>query len=342
MSANATLTKTALRIVSRLPEGAQRGIARKLGKNPALSQMPAAQAAVLALMAAGKQPDVSDQPIAAARAGYQLFADALDNGRPKGIGLSRTHLPGPAGDMACLTFHPGRTPKGIILYLHGGGWNIGSPGTHQPLCRMMAKETGCKVISVDYRLAPEAPFPAAADDCWAAYRAVREQAGTLPVFLSGDSAGGNLAAVVTCRTIQRKSKKPDGLALFYPGTDLTTTRDSIKEFGEGYFLTEKAMTFFRDSYVPDEGQRSEVDASPLLFEHLERFPPTWVGTAGFDPLQDDGKAFAGALEKAGVSLKHHHATRLIHGYVHMLSCVEEARDAVDDACDFLEGLIYDD
>jgi acetyl esterase len=206
------------------------------------------------------------------------------------------------------------------IWYHGGGWVIGSVDTHDAQCRDLAAASGAPVLSVDYRLAPEHRFPAAHDDAEAAARwLLRHGLEGRPVrrlVLGGDSAGGNLAAA----TARRLRDRPvaDGrvvlVALVYPVTDPAGTQDwpSMRENGDGYLLTADTMRFFVDCYLPDAADRADPDASPLGATPLEGLPPTLVLTAEYDPLRDEGRAYAEALGAAGVPVQHEDVQGAVH------------------------------
>lgn len=224
------------------------------------------------------------------------------------------------------------TPRGLIVFLHGGGFVIGSRGSHDSLVRALAVETGADVLSVDYRLAPEHPFPAAVDDSIAAFRFAVEQApgwGIDPnaIVVAGDSAGGNLSAVVT-QQVRDDAVIPCLQLLIYPVADVSVTRDSIREFADGLFLTKADMDFFVDAYLPSSDLVDDPRVSPLKGD-LEGLPPAHVVVAGFDPLRDEGVEFAAALEKAGVDVTLERAGGMIHGFANMGLISPTARAVVN-------------
>ncbi|MQA15884.1 MAG: alpha/beta hydrolase fold domain-containing protein [Pseudonocardiaceae bacterium] len=233
-------------------------------------------------------------------------------------------VPGPAGEIACRHFEPDGLAVGspLLVYYHGGGWVLGDLDTHDNLCRFLALHAGVRVLSVDYRLAPEHPAPAAADDALAAYRYARGNAAGLGadprrIAVGGDSAGGNLAAVTALTAAGRGLPTPAFLLMLYPGTDATVRRRSRDLFGDGFLLTDDAMTWFADRYVA-EADRSDPRISPLLAGNLAELPPSYVVTAGFDPLRDEGEAFATALLEAGVPVVLRRHAGFIHGFANAL------------------------
>ncbi|TCC28335.1 alpha/beta hydrolase [Kribbella speibonae] len=221
---------------------------------------------------------------------------------------------------------------GLLVFFHGGGWVVGDLGTHDALCRAIAADAGIRVLSVDYRLAPEAPAPTAAEDAIAAFTWAVDHAedlGTDPalVAVGGDSAGGNLAAVVAQQTVRRGLPQPALQVLLYPAVDLVARRPSRDLFSEGFLLTEEDIIWYRDHYTPDPTLRPDPIVSPLRAEDLTGLPPTYLTTAGFDPLRDEGLEYATALKTAGNNLTHAHHKSLPHGYANLLTVPGTTRTA---------------
>jgi len=224
----------------------------------------------------------------------------------------------------------------VLVYFHGGGWTIGDLDTHDTLCRELANGAGCAVVSVDYRLGPEHRFPAAVDDCLAATRWVQAHAAELGLdaqrlAVGGDSAGGNLAAVVAIAL----RDAPDAAALpiafqllIYPATDMRRNAPSHTSNGQGYLLTRDTITYFHDHYITDPAHDLDWRASPLLHADLSRLPPALLLTAGFDPLRDEGLAYADALAAAGNRASYVCFERQIHGFILMGKVLDEANTAV--------------
>jgi acetyl esterase len=246
-------------------------------------------------------------------------------------------VPGPDGPIAVRHYRPKGAPRDerlpALLYFHGGGWVIGDLDTHDVVCRTLANAARCAVFSVEYRKAPEAPFPAAAEDCYAATLHVAAQAGTLGVDASrlavgGDSAGGNLAAVVAL--LARNAGGP-ALAfqlLIYPSTDQRMSFPSIERNGKGYLLTIEAIRYFRAAYLPREQDWADWRASPLLAESLASLPPAFVLTAGYDPLVDEGRAYADRLTQEGVKTEYYNYPDMMHGFITMGRVLETANTAL--------------
>jgi acetyl esterase len=238
-----------------------------------------------------------------------------------------------AGGVRSRLYTPSGLEEGspLLVFYHGGGFVLGSLNSHDSVCRHLAVSAAVRVLSVDYRLAPEHPFPAGVDDALAAYEYVLENAEALgadadAIAVGGDSAGGNLAAVVSLLA----ERKPVFALLFYPTTDLSVRRRSRELFGKGFYLTDESMTWFSDHYCPEE-LRKDPKASPLLAEDLSGFPPTYLVTAGFDPLRDEGEEFARRLEEAGVQVVLRRQDDLIHGFANMFGLGGRFAEAVAEA-----------
>ncbi len=247
-------------------------------------------------------------------------------------------LEGPAGPVPARLYipDPGEEPAPCLVYFHGGGWVIGGLDTHDAACRRLAREAGVRVVSVDYRLAPEHPYPAAADDCTAALDAVAARAAELGVdparlAVGGDSAGGNLAAVVARRARDRGGPPLRFQLLIYPVTDCDFDRPSYRENARGYLLEAPHMEWFWGHYVPDPRRRLEPDASPLRAADLAGLPPALVQTAEFDPLRDEGEAYAARLRQAGVPVAATRYDGLTHGFAAFAPVVARAREAAEEA-----------
>lgn len=251
-------------------------------------------------------------------------------------GVEDRSIPGPQGQIPIRIYAAEGTGKRpVIVYYHGGGWVVGSIETHDNVTRYLAEASGGIVVSVDYRLAPENPFPAAVDDAYAALQWVSGNAESLGgdpsrITVAGDSAGGNLSAAVSLRSRDRNGPKIQCQALIYPVTDISSLdTESYNDFATGFFLTKEGMEWFRSHYLPKTEDRVDPYASPLLARDHSNLPPAVVITAEFDPLRDEGEAYAEKLREAGVPVKVVRYDGVIHGFVSFLGIVDQAAEALD-------------
>ena len=244
---------------------------------------------------------------------------------------------GPHGAVPLRLYRPLGSAAGAVLpvlvYYHGGGWVIGDLDTHDTLCRELANAAGCAVVAVDYRLAPEHRFPAAVDDCLAATVWVRRHAAALGVdakrlAIGGDSAGGNLAAVVALLARDAGDLPIVFQLLIYPATDQRRGAPSHQANGQGYLLTADSMNYYHDHYLPGPAQDLDWRTSPLLRDDLTRLPPAFVLTAGYDPLRDEALMYSQRLSEAGNRATHICFERQIHGFITMGKVLDEANTAV--------------
>jgi acetyl esterase len=223
----------------------------------------------------------------------------------------------------------------LLVYFHGGGWVVGSVAISDPFCRAIANASGCAVVSVEYRLAPEDRYPAAADDAYAATRWSADHASDLGIDASriavgGSSAGGNLAAVAALMARERGAPKVAFQLLHVPVTDHDFDTPSYRANGSGFGLTRSGMRWFWDNYVPDPKLRDEPYASPLRAKDLSGLPPAHVVTAECDPLRDEGKAYATRLRQAGVPTAYVEYPGMVHGFTGMAITIPMGRTAIDD------------
>lgn len=237
-----------------------------------------------------------------------------------------------AAHVPLRLYRPAAGTLPLLVYFHGGGWTIGDLDTHDVLCRQLAQASGCALLAVDYRMGPEHRFPAAVDDCSAAVTWAREHAATLGidaqrVAVGGDSAGGNLAAVVSI-ALRDAGAPPQFQLLIYPATDMRALAPSHTTNGQGYLLTSDSIAYFRGHYIAGEAPWNDWRASPLLAKDLARLPPALVLTAGFDPLRDEGLQYADALSAAGTPCQYVCFERQIHGFITMGRVIDEANTAV--------------
>ena len=309
-----------MRAVSGLPAPVLRALA---GTPPAAAAGLHPEAWLLARLSARVVRPIDDVDLAQARALFDLRSSAFAITPPLPVRSAERALPGPAGAIPARLYEPAGAahPGPLLVYFHGGGWVQGGLDTHDASCRLLSHLAGVRLLAVDYRLAPEQPFPAAADDALAAYAHVAGAAETFGadpsrLAVGGDSAGGNLAAV-TAQAARDDPDLPDAAfqLLLYPATDMATTYPSEHTFAEGFFLTKRSMDWYRDRYVPDAALFEDPRVSPLHAE-LTGLPPAYVGTSLADPLRDEGEAYALRLREAGVAvaLQRH---PLLHGFFNM-------------------------
>jgi acetyl esterase len=252
-----------------------------------------------------------------------------------------TRCDGPHGPIALRIYRPrgaGASPAHgvalpVLVYYHGGGWTIGDLDTHDVLCRELCNGAGAVVVAVDYRMGPEHRFPAAVDDCIAATAWVHRQANELGIdparlAVGGDSAGGNLAAVVAIAARDGGTLPIAYQLLIYPATDMRRGHPSHAENGNGYLLTTETIDYYHDHYIADPAHDLDWRASPLLHSDLSRLPPALVLTAGFDPLRDEGFEYANRLVAAGNRASYVCFERQIHGFITMGKVIDEANAAV--------------
>ena len=244
---------------------------------------------------------------------------------------------GPHGEIPLRQYRPLGSAASetlpVLVYYHGGGWVIGDLDTHDTLCRELANGARCCVVAVDYRMSPEQRFPVAVDDCVAATYWVRREAASLGIdaarlAVGGDSAGGNLAAVVAIVARDAGDLPIAYQLLIYPATDQRRGAPSHTSNGQGYLLTTDTMKYFHDHYLPDAARDLDWRASPLLHADLSKLPPALVLTAGYDPLRDEGMQYAERLTEAGSQATYVCFERQIHGFITMGRVLDEANSAV--------------
>jgi len=277
-----------------------------------------------------------------ARAFYRDRRSFTQPAAPEMGGVRDAHCEGPHGRIPLRIYRPagaGAAPSRgstlpALVYCHGGGWTIGDLDTHDVVCRQLCNGSGAVVVSIDYRMGPEHRFPAAVDDCLAATHWVRDAASELGVDRSrlavgGDSAGGNLAAVVAILARDAGDLPIAYQLLIYPATDMRRRHASHTTNGRGYLLTTETISYYHDHYIADAAHDLDWRASPLLHADLGRLPPALVLTAGFDPLRDEGLDYADRLVGAGNRATYVCYERQIHGFITMGKVIDEANSAVN-------------
>ncbi|HEV3112064.1 MAG TPA: alpha/beta hydrolase [Candidatus Binataceae bacterium] len=281
-------------------------------------------------------------PVQARQAMEQMAAATRAPGEPVAKVEDRS-IPGPEGAVAVRIYVPeGSAPFPVMVFYHGGGWVIGSIDSHDATCRKLTNAIGCVTVSVEYRLAPEHKFPAAAEDCYAATLWVSENAAALGcdpkrLAVCGDSAGGNLAAVVPLMARDRGKPPIAYQVLLYPCTDGSLETGSMRDLAEGYFLTRGAMVWFWNHYVRDHNDRNHPYAAPVHAPELRGLPPALVITAEYDPLRDEGEAYAAKLRAAGVPVTSTRYDGTIHGFVSMADNLDKGKDAIKEVVSTLKA-----
>ncbi len=276
-------------------------------------------------------PLLYEVPAHIARRVYRDTRAALS---PKAPDVADTRLLVVPGPVALRAYRPaGTKPEETLpalVYFHGGGWVIGDLDTHDVLCRQLANGARCAVYSVDYRMGPEHPFPAAVEDCIAATKFV---AGRHPqVAVGGDSAGGNLATVVALHARNAGGPPLAYQLLIYPATDQRGGHPSVTRNGEGYLLTKKSMEYFQAQYLPRREDLTDWRASPLLAKTLAGLPPAYLITAGYDPLLDEGCEYAQRMAREGVAVDYREYPDMVHGFILMGGVLDTANSAVTECC----------
>ncbi|SDQ97776.1 alpha/beta hydrolase [Actinopolyspora saharensis] len=291
--------------------------------------------ALLRLQAlAGQERMAADTP-EKARSGMLQGLEVTRGAEISGVQVSKRSVRTRSGELDARLYRPeGLTePGSLLLFYHGGGWVVGDLDTHDELCRFLAKYADVRVLSVDYRLAPEHPFPAAAEDAVDAYQHVLDNAADLgsspdSIAVGGDSAGGNLAAGVAQHAVANGLKSPVLQFLLYPAVDASTRRRSRELFGNGFLLTDGDMDWFMDMYQPNVAERADPRLSVLLNEDLSGLAPTVLITAGFDPLRDEGEEYARRLSAAGVPVISRRFPDLVHGFGNLLGASTRLREVM--------------
>lgn len=293
-------------------------------------------------VAAGGQPTHLQTPVEARAV---MLAQTASLGPPEEVAaIEDRKIATAAQELPVRVYRPQRSRLSTgLVYFHGGGWVLGSIDTHDGLCRSIANAAGCVVVSVDYRLAPEHPFPAATEDAISAVRWVADNAESLGidrrrVVVGGDSAGGNLAAVATLMARDRGGPPLAGQVLLYPIADCDLNTPSYVNYADHHLLTRDAMAWFFRHYVPAGVSAADPYISPLRADSLRGLPPALVITAECDPLCDEGDAYARRLEAAGVPVQWHCYPGMIHGFIRRHKLLPPGREALNEIAAMLNGL----
>jgi acetyl esterase len=330
------LESVAARAIGVLPPSVKRRIAGAPIRRDGL-ELDLDTQVLLKLAERNPPPPASSRTPIAAREELRHSVEVVA-GRPIEIAdVHETTVAGAEGPLRARVYVPDEARDGavgpLIVYYHGGGWVVGDLDTHDQPCRLLAKTSGARVLSVDYRLAPEHRFPAPVDDALAAFRdavANAERLGADParIAVAGDSAGGHLAAVTAQQAAAGGGPVPAFQLLIYPVTDLVDVARSRLTFAEGFLLTKESMDWYEEQLLGPDGDRRDPRVSPLLAADLAGAAPALVVTAGFDPLRDEGEAYAARLRAAGVRTIARRHDGYIHGFMHMLVGGTGPREAV--------------
>jgi acetyl esterase/lipase len=287
-------------------------------------------------------------PLPELRKQLRTMVALMDEPAPALARIEDIGIPGPAGALPARVYEHTRrdgAPRPVVAYFHGGGWVQGDLETHHGLCARLALRSGALVVAVDYRLAPEHPFPAAVEDCLAASRWLRSHGGEIGadptrIAVAGDSAGGNLAAVVSQRLVAAGEAPPTAQALIYPAVDFVLDTPSHHDLEDAHIIPRDRILWYADQYLPPGIDRLDPRASPLRARDLAGQPPTLVITAGFDPLRDEGHAYAEALRAAKVDVVDHEYPGQIHAFVSLTKAIPQGLTATEEVADFLGERLF--
>jgi acetyl esterase len=281
-------------------------------------------------------------PLPELRQQLRLMVSLMDEPAPELARVEDIRIPGPAGEIPARVYSSSaaKTPQPTVVYFHGGGWVQGDLETHNGLCARLARHAGVLVVAIDYRLAPENKFPAAVEDCFAAYRWIREKgrdlgADTTRVAVAGDSAGGNLSAVVSQLTASSGAPVPACQVLIYPATDASLETDSHRELVDGHVIPRERIVWYMQQYLRTDADRSDVRFSPLRAPSLKGQPPAMIVTAGFDPLRDEGRAYGDRLREAGVDVVYREYPGQIHAFVSLTKVIPQGMACTLEIADYL-------
>ena len=337
-SARTRLESAAARVIGVLPPAAKRRIAGAPIRRDGLELDLDMQ--VLVKLAARDPHSLPGHTPSEARAELRDEIRPLEGPRIRVASVQETTVAGAAGPLRARLFVPdealaladgARGP--LVVYYHGGGWTTGDLDTHDQPCRLLCRSSGARVLSVDYRLSPEHRFPAPVEDALAAFRdaaARAEELGVDParIAVAGDSAGGHLAAVTALLCAAQGGPAPAFQLLIYPVTDVAHAAPSRSTFAEGFVLTKENMDWYEQQFLGPDADRGDPRASPLLAESLAGTPPALVVTAGFDPLRDEGEAYARRLAESGVRTHLRRHPGYVHGFIHVLTLGAGAHEAL--------------
>ena len=281
-------------------------------------------------------------PLPELRQQLRVMVSLMDEPAPALPRIADIKIPGPAGDIPARLYAPTieKRPLPTVAYFHGGGWVQGDLETHHGLCARLARHAGVLVVAVDYRLAPEHKFPAAVEDCFAAYRWLRAKgrdlgADTAKVAVAGDSAGGNLSAAVSQLAAANNIAVPTCQVLIYPAVDFSLETPSHRELADGHVIPRDRILWYMEQYLKSDADKADLRASPLRAPSLKGQPPAMIVTAGFDPLRDEGQAYGRRLQEAGVEVVDREYPGQIHAFVSLTKAIPQGMAATLEIADFL-------
>ena len=281
-------------------------------------------------------------PLPELRQQLRVMVSLMDEPAPTLARIEDIRIPGPAGEIPARVYSSSaaKTPQPAVVYFHGGGWVQGDLETHHGLCARLAQHAGVLVVAVDYRLAPEHKFPAAVDDCLAAYRWARAKgrdvgADSARVAVAGDSAGGNLSATVSQLAAAEGSPVPTCQVLIYPAVDFSLETPSHRELVDGHVIPRDRILWYMEQYLKSEADKTDLRASPLRAPSLKGQPPAMIVTAGFDPLRDEGQAYGRRLQEAGVEVVDREYPGQIHAFVSLTKAIPQGMAATLEIADYL-------
>jgi acetyl esterase/lipase len=281
-------------------------------------------------------------PLPELRQQLRTMVALMDEPAPSLPRIEDIRIPGPAGEIPARVYAPstGGAPLPAVAYFHGGGWVQGDLETHHGLCARLAKHAGVLVVAVDYRLAPEHKFPAAVEDCLAAYRWLRTRGGDVGadparVAVAGDSAGGNLSAVVSQLAAAGGTPVPACQVLIYPAVDFTLETPSHRELADGHVIPRDRIVWYGEQYLRSEADKADLRASPMRASSLAGQPPALIVTAGFDPLRDEGRAYGDRLREAGVDVVQREYPGQIHAFISLTKAIPQGMACTLEVAEYL-------